>query len=263
MFLIYGEFFFTFLWFPFCKNSSTEFYNLKVLKTMLFLSACALFAVVSSPTSAFSQTRDRVVKTSSSQPTNLPNTVESQPTRVVKPSTSRPTLTNEIRVSQPPNAAWEPVVQKTASSMPVNSAASMASAGRAVYAASTSSRIDSAIKSRYGIPYLYGSSGPNRYDCSGFVWAVFKEAGMGFTRTSARSLWAASVPVEGDERFKYGTLVFLNGLGHMGIVADENGFYHASSSKGITYSPFKGYWEKRITGFRKFVSEDSIPLEAR
>jgi peptidoglycan endopeptidase LytE len=139
----------------------------------------------------------------------------------------------------------------------------MASAGRAVYAASTSSRIDSAIKSRYGIPYLYGSSGPNRYDCSGFVWAVFKEAGLDFTRTSARSLWAASVPVEGDERFKYGTLVFLNGLGHMGIVADENGFYHASSSKGITYSPFKGYWENRITGFRKLVSEASVALEAR
>ena len=58
-------------------------------------------------------------------------------------------------------------------------------------------------------------------------------------------------PVEGDDRFKFGTLVFLNGLGHMGIVADENGFYHASSSKGITYSPFKGYWASRIVGFRR------------
>lgn len=59
-----------------------------------------------------------------------------------------------------------------------------------------------------------------------------------------------SVPVSGDDRYKFGTLVFLNGLGHIGIVADENGFYHASSSKGITYSTFKGYWEKRIVGFR-------------
>jgi len=60
-----------------------------------------------------------------------------------------------------------------------------------------------------------------------------------------------SEEVYGDDRFKFGTLVFLNGLGHMGIVADENGFYHASSSKGITYSPFKGYWSSRIVGFRK------------
>lgn len=67
-----------------------------------------------------------------------------------------------------------------------------------------------------------------------------------------------SVPVEGDERYRFGTLVFLNKLGHIGIVADENGFYHASSSKGITYSPFKGYWEKRIVGFRRLV----VPAEA-
>jgi cell wall-associated NlpC family hydrolase len=80
---------------------------------------------------------------------------------------------------------------------------------------------------------------------------VFNEAGINFTRQSARSLWSISEPVTGDERFKFGTLVFLNGLGHIGIVADENGFYHASSSKGITYSTFKGYWEGRIVGFRR------------
>jgi cell wall-associated NlpC family hydrolase len=110
------------------------------------------------------------------------------------------------------------------------------------------------IQSRYGIPYLYGSSGPNRYDCSGFVWAVFNDAGINFPRESARTLWAMGEPVTGDERFKFGTLVFMNGLGHMGIVADENGFYHASSSKGITYSTFKGYWENRITGFRRLTA---------
>jgi peptidoglycan endopeptidase LytE len=107
------------------------------------------------------------------------------------------------------------------------------------------------IQSRLGIPYRYGSTGPNRYDCSGFVWAAFHDAGIDFERTSARSLWASSEPVSGDDRFKFGTLVFLNRLGHIGIVADENGFFHASSSKGITYSTFKGYWENRIVGFRR------------
>lgn len=104
---------------------------------------------------------------------------------------------------------------------------------------------------RFGIPYRYGSSGPNSYDCSGFVWAAFKDAGLNFDRTSARGLWAMSEPVAGDERYKFGTLVFFNDLGHMGIVADENGFYQASSSKGVTYSKFEGYWEKRIVGFRR------------
>ena len=62
--------------------------------------------------------------------------------------------------------------------------------------------------------------------------------------------------MDGDDRFKFGTLIFLNGLGHMGIVADENGFYHASSSKGITYSAYKGYWSSRIVGYRRLKPEN-------
>jgi cell wall-associated NlpC family hydrolase len=112
------------------------------------------------------------------------------------------------------------------------------------------------INSKIGIPYRYGSTGPNRYDCSGFVWAVFSESGMVIPLERTEP-WSASIPVDGDDRYKFGTLVFLNRLGHIGIVADENGFYHASSSKGITYSPFKGYWEKRIVGFRRMVTEPS------
>ena len=143
-------------------------------------------------------------------------------------------------------------------------------AGKTAYGMPTSVRLDQAIKSRYGTPYRYGSTGPNTYDCSGFVWSVFQEAGINFTRASARSLWAQSEPVYGDDRFKYGTLVFFNGLGHIGIVADEKGFYQASSSKGITYSPFKGYWESRIVGYRRLKPEalsktptEMIPLDDR
>jgi peptidoglycan DL-endopeptidase LytE len=131
----------------------------------------------------------------------------------------------------------------------------MIARGKTVYSYSISAAILRGIEQRLGIPYLYGSSGPNRYDCSGLVWSVFRDAGIEFQRASARTLWAASIPVTGDERFKFGTLVFMNGLGHMGIVADENGFFHASSSKGVTYSPFAGYWEKRIVGFRRLVDK--------
>jgi len=225
---------------------------------MIFLSVCALFAAVCFTGSVQAQMRDRVVKPTTSQPTNLP--ASTQPVVTVRStSSSRPTLTNDIRVVKA-DQAWEPVVKKTASSMPM-SASGMAAAGKSVYGAGMSSRLDQAIKSRYGIRYRYGSSGPNTYDCSGFVWAAFQEAGMPFTRASARSLWSQSEPVSEDEKFKFGTLIFLNGLGHMGIVADENGFYHASSSKGITYSPFKGYWQKRIVGFRKLRPEAALLIE--
>ncbi len=166
------------------------------------------------------------------------------------PSASRPALTNDIVVVN--SEKTQPLVKKTGSSNALNASGSMA-AGRMLYGSSVSSAIMRGIQARLGIPYLYGSTGPNRYDCSGFVWSVFRDAGMEFERSSARTLWSASTPVTGDDRFKFGTLVFLNGLGHMGIVADENGFFHASSSKGITYSPFKGYWENRIVGFRKLA----------
>ena len=224
-------------------------------KKMLFMSACVLIAAVCFSGYASAQARDRVVKTTSSQPTNLPQ-AQPQPAKPQPLPASRNTLTNKIIVVNPEST--EPaLVKRTASSMPTNAAGALA-ARKTAYSSATSSRLDQAIKSRYGIRYRYGSTGPNTYDCSGFVWAAFQEAGVKFTRASARSLWAQSEPVSGEDQFKFGTLVFLNGLGHMGIVADANGFYHASSSKGITYSPFKGYWGSRIVGFRKLKPESPI-----
>lgn len=117
-------------------------------------------------------------------------------------------------------------------------------------------RLLQSIQSKLGIPYVYGSEGPRSYDCSGLVWSVFQSAGISFERGSAGSFWRKFEPVNDNDKYKFGTLVFFNGLGHVGIVADENGFYHASSSKGVTYSPFAGYWEKRIVGFRR------IPINA-
>ncbi len=186
------------------------------------------------------------------------------PAPETRPQTaSRPTLTSPIIIVNAPKVVEDkPLVTRTASTRAMNSPAAMAAAGRTVYGMSTTMKIDSAIKSRYGIRYVYGTAGPNTYDCSGFVWSVFQEAGVNFTRQSARSIWAMSEPVYGDDRFKYGTLVFFNNLGHMGIVSDENGFYQASSSKGITWSPFAGYWQSRIVGYRRLKPEfANIPIE--
>jgi cell wall-associated NlpC family hydrolase len=251
LFLLIGELFTTFHRLPAAKEIIGD-HGLKFTKKFVCLSVCAIFAATVFSSTAMSQSRDRVVKTISSQPTNLPPVTPRAQEKA--PSLSRPVLENKIVVvsSQP---AAQPLIKKTGSSMPTNAPAA---AGRTAYGASTSVKLDQAIKSRYGIHYRYGSTGPNAYDCSGFVWSAFQEAGINFTRASARSLWERSEPVAGDDRFKFGTLVFLNGLGHMGIVADANGFYHASSSKGITYSPFKGYWEGRIVGFRKLTPETPV-----
>jgi peptidoglycan endopeptidase LytE len=162
-------------------------------------------------------------------------------------STYRPQLVNKIVLSRPTNQ--QP--QALPGTKPKNEMISTSSAPMSPMLLTFNSKLLSGIQSRLGIRYVYGSDGPNSYDCSGFVWSVFQEAGIKFDRSSAKTYWNSFEPVSGEDQYKFGTLVFFNHLGHVGIVADQYGFYQASSSKGITYSPFAGYWEKRIVGFRR------------
>jgi peptidoglycan DL-endopeptidase CwlO len=113
-----------------------------------------------------------------------------------------------------------------------------------------------AIDQRLGARYSWGATGPSAFDCSGFVWSTFQSIGINFERSSARTLWARFTPATPEEEMKFGTLVFFSNLRHIGIVADANGFYHASRHHGVVYSPFNDYWLSRIDGFRR------VPLPA-
>ena len=229
-----------------------------ILKNRLCISLClsvfcAIFAV-----NINAQTRSRIVPTSESQPVNTQTATPTVKRTVLSSPTVRPTLTSQINVAQvKPNL---PLVKKTvsAASTTTNTNSVLNTNSRLYYSANLNQKLMFSIQAKMGIPYLMGTEGPTRYDCSGFIWKVFQEAGITFTRTSARTFWNDFEPVYGDDRFRFGTLVFLNKLGHVGIVADENGFYHASSSKGITYSPFKGYWEKRIVGYRRIPNNYGV-----
>jgi len=119
----------------------------------------------------------------------------------------------------------------------------------------------SAIQSHLGSPYHYTGTGPDSFDCSGFVWRTFQEAGFDFSRGPARSYWATFAQPSKEEQYKFGTLVFFSGLAHVGIVADEHGFYHSSRHHGVIYSPFNDYWVSRIDGFRR-IPVDSMPVPA-
>ena len=113
-----------------------------------------------------------------------------------------------------------------------------------------------AIDQRLGARYSWGATGPSAFDCSGFVWSTFQSIGVNFERSSARTLWSRFAAATPEEEVKFGTLVFFSNLRHIGIVADENGFYHASRHHGVVYSPFNDYWLSRIDGFRR------VPLAA-
>jgi len=143
-----------------------------------------------------------------------------------------------------------PVVEEV---KPQNTLIAKSSAGSAKFRR----LISEAIEERLGAPYSWAGTGPDSYDCSGFVWATFQSAGIDFERVSAATLWGQLLAPPDEEQFKFGTLVFFSGQTHVGIVADERGFYHASRQRGVVYDEFSDYWLSRIDGFRR------VPLPAQ
>jgi cell wall-associated NlpC family hydrolase len=171
-------------------------------------------------------------------------------------STTAQTEETRARQVAPTNASLnltpldgDPVIISLASEEDINRAKSFT--GKGGVNLQFHQLITAAIDDRLGARYSWGATGPSAFDCSGFVWSTFHSAGIDFERGSARTLWARFTAPAPDERYKFGNLVFFSNLAHVGIVADEKGFYHASRHHGVVYSPFNEYWTSRIDGFRK------------
>lgn len=120
-----------------------------------------------------------------------------------------------------------------------------------LFSNNTAALLHEAIARRLGIRYRFFGTDDRGYDCSGFVWRVFQEAGGSFERVAARTLWRQLPEATGAETEQFGTLVFFNNLKHVGIMRDARSFYHASRKHGVTLSSLTGYWGTRITGYRR------------
>jgi cell wall-associated NlpC family hydrolase len=196
-----------------------------VCRTLVTFVALGTFSA-----SAFAQTRPRTT-----QPLSDPNEVSCSPE-------DNALLTNTAATDSKP--AWE---AKSKPAIDVAPAIGPNTTGLIKFQPT----LMTAIEDRLGSRYSWGATGPDRFDCSGFVWSIFQATGISFERVSARHLFARfAAPVE-EEQYEFGTLVFFSGLTHVGVVADENGFYHASRRHGVVYQPFTDYWLKRIDGFRR------------
>jgi hypothetical protein len=120
-----------------------------------------------------------------------------------------------------------------------------------VYTDETELSLYEGVTSKLGIPYRNAGTDDRGYDCSGFIWRVFFDAGIFFERSSARTLWQALPEANEEQATQFGTLVFFKGLNHVGIVRDSHSFYHASTSQGIVRSYFDDYWKDRVIGYRR------------
>lgn len=76
-----------------------------------------------------------------------------------------------------------------------------------------------------GLPYKWGATGPNSFDCSGFTQYVYKNAaGINISRTTGTQINAGR-PVSRSE-MQPGDLIFTH-AGHVGIYVGGNKFIHA------------------------------------
>ena len=109
-----------------------------------------------------------------------------------------------------------------------------------------------------GKPYKYGATGPDRFDCSGFVYGVHRNLGIAIPRTSRDQSQIKGQKLSKNE-LRVGDLVFfdtsLKGhVNHSGIYLGKGKFIHASSGKAfsVTISDINAWykdkfrWGKRI-----------------
>lgn len=84
-------------------------------------------------------------------------------------------------------------------------------------------------RSRAGVPYRAGGTGPNGFDCSGLTRWVFSRVGRSLPHSSAAQV-AKTHRIARSER-RPGDLVFFYGPGgvyHVSIYAGKNQIWHAS-----------------------------------
>jgi cell wall-associated NlpC family hydrolase len=125
----------------------------------------------------------------------------------------------------------------------------------------TVQQIEKRAKSFLGVPYVWGATGPNKFDCSGFTQWVYRDAGITIPRVSKNQARVGEfVKYENLER---GDMVFFDtkkkrtGLvNHVGIYLGNGNFIHASSKgKGVVIYNFeqKQFYKKRFLWGRRVV----------
>ncbi|MEU7630027.1 C40 family peptidase [Nocardia sp. NPDC049220] len=105
-----------------------------------------------------------------------------------------------------------------------------------------------AARSKLGSDYVFGSAGPDAFDCSGLVQWSYDQAGVEVPRTSYSQL-AAGTPVAIDD-LQPGDMVSFYGGGHSALYAGDGQVIHAATEGvGVTMSPIS---QMPVTGACRF-----------
>jgi probable lipoprotein NlpC len=112
-----------------------------------------------------------------------------------------------------------------------------------------------AAESYWGTPYRYGGFDRGGMDCSGLVYASFKDSLAVSVPRSASALYSWTEKISA-EALQPGDLVFFitqgGNISHVGIYTGEGRFIHSASSgpaTGVIYSRLdESYWQKSFAG---------------
>ena len=116
-------------------------------------------------------------------------------------------------------------------------------------------------KSKLGDSYVYAATGPDHFDCSGFVYYVFRENGIGIPRASLQQ--SQSGKKLSRKALKRGDILSFDThdrghINHSGIYLGNGKFIHSSSGKayGVTISELnKGFYKDKFRwGVRKLIT---------
>lgn len=128
----------------------------------------------------------------------------------------------------------------------------------------TINTIESNAKSFLGVPYVWGATGPHKFDCSGFTQWVYRDVGINIPRVSKDQ--ARVGEFVRYEHLQRGDMVFFDTkkkrtgrVSHVGIYLGNNNFIHASSAgKSVVIYNFneKEFYKKRFLWGRRVINSD-------
>ncbi|KIL43021.1 C40 family peptidase [Jeotgalibacillus campisalis] len=118
----------------------------------------------------------------------------------------------------------------------------------------TGSSVVNIAMAQMGVPYVWGGSSPSGFDCSGFIYYVYKQAGVDISRTNAEGQHARSYEVSSPS---VGDLVFFentykSGISHVGVYIGNNQFIHANDGGVQITSLSNSYWNSKLESFKRF-----------
>ncbi|MDI3404153.1 NlpC/P60 family protein [Streptomyces cavernicola] len=119
-----------------------------------------------------------------------------------------------------------------------NRASERAELGSEASATERTAAAFSAAKSRVGMPYVWGASGPSSFDCSGLTSWAFNQAGVSIPRTSQAQA-DIGTRINSLSELKPGDLILMrDDLSHVGFYAGNGQILHAPKPGAqVRYEP--------------------------